>query len=540
VSAPAVFSLLAATTQTRSRGWVWLVGVGLIAGVVLASFVARLVVQVLPEATRDAVRKAARSSRFSLGGGVAVFIATVLFALYSTGLPVLTTPSSDSQSLAADNASGAAADATTDTVAGAASGGGPGTGAAGTGAVKRGTGSRSASAAAAAARSTGLYSGAADVQGITNDSITLCGHAPLSLGALLNTKVEDILVYWRYINEKGGINGRKVNVSLEDDQYSASGGVPAAQRCAERNPFFIFGSVGSDVVPPVRVWAEQNRQLYLYSFSPRAGTEKLKYSYSATISLEDLSTVIGRLATTRFGAKKTKVGVLWRNSSNIEPGRSAFKQEVARNGGTVVADLPVTQSQGNYSQEIIELQSRGAEVVAILDDALAQINVIKQGKSQNYNPQWLVFAFNAQTQTLGDDALNPPLVGTNLAPAYACHQYGGAYASYAADIKEFEDAYAKYSPKTDLCGLGGDIAWDTWVGFKVLGALLEACGRDCTRSRFAGQLDAGFNAKIGAACPIDFRGDAHHGGKYADYFEAYKLPSGDAGWRTPERCLSAK
>ncbi|HZN13597.1 MAG TPA: ABC transporter substrate-binding protein [Acidimicrobiales bacterium] len=520
--------------MTRSRGWVWLVAAGLIAGVVLVSFIARVVIQLLPADTRDNVRKAVRANAWPLGGGVGVLIATIVFALCSTGLPVISRPAASSaQSVAAADTTDTGDLPVDTTLAGAA--GGPAS-ATPAGAVS----AKRAAAAAGGARLASLYSGAADLQGITDDSITVCGHAPLSLGALLNTKAEDILVYWRYINDKGGINGRKINVSLEDDQYSASGGVPAAQRCAERNPFFIFGSVGSDVVPPVREWAEQNRQLYFYSFSPRAGTEKLKYSYTATISLEDLSTVIGRLATTKFGAKKSKVGVLWRNSSNVQPGRDAFKAEVARNGGKLVADLPVTQSQGNYSQEIIELQNRGAEVVVILDDALAQINIMKQGKSQNYNPQWLVFAFNVQTQTLGEDSLHPPLAGTNLAPAYQCHTFDGPYASYAADIREFEAAYAKFSPDTDLCGLGGDIAWDTWVGFKAAGAIIEACGRDCSRNKFAGLLDNGYNAKIGAACPVDFRGDPHHGGLYADYFEAYRLPNGKPGWRNPERCLRAK
>src|SRR5205807_2709625 len=97
-------------------------------------------------------------------------------------------------------------------------------------------------------------------------------------------------------------------------------------------------------------------------------------------------------------------------------------------------------------QEIIELQRSGAQVVFVLEAADAQLNVIKQAKTQQYNPQWEVFSFNIQTQTLMNDALTPPLLGTNLAPAYECHQYGGPYASYANEIKEFEAAYAKYDP----------------------------------------------------------------------------------------------
>ena len=134
--------------------------------------------------------------------------------------------------------------------------------------------------------------------------------------------------------------------------------------------------------------------------------------------------------------------------------------------------------------------------------------------------------------------MNPPLRGANLSPAYDCRQYGGSYASYAAEIKVFEEAYAKYSPNTDLCGITGDIAWQGWVGFKAFAGLFEACGRDCTRNRFAGIMEGGYKATLGAACEIDFSRDAHHGGNATDLMEAYNGPNG-AAYRNSQRCVKA-
>jgi branched-chain amino acid transport system substrate-binding protein len=385
-----------------------------------------------------------------------------------------------------------------------------------------------------------LFAADQDRRGITSDSIKICGHAPLLLGPILGTKTEDLLVYWRQLNDKGGVHGRKIDMSLEDDRYESSGGVPAAQRCREKNPFFVFGAIGSDVIAPVRVWAEQNRELYIYGFSVRKGSEKLRYSYTATIGSEDISRVLADVALTRFPSKKQKIGLVWRNSSNVEPAAIAFRQRVAQAGGKIVADIPVQQSQGNYSQEVIELQQRGAEVVYIGDDALSQINMMKQAKTQNYNPNWLVFSFNLQTQTLKEDSLGPPLTGANLAPAYACNNHSGTYAPYAADIKEFEAAYAKYSPNTDLCGPAGDVAFGTWLGFKAMAGLLEVCGRDCSRNTLAGIFEAGYKVNPGGAgCPVDFSRDAHHGGYGVNLMEAYRLDNGDYGWKNLKRCVTA-
>ena len=111
------------------------------------------------------------------------------------------------------------------------------------------------------------------------------------------------------------------------------------KKCAEGNPFMIFGALGSDVIPPVRNWAEQNKELYLYGFTVKAGSEHAKYTYSATISQEELSALLGDVAATRFAGKK--VGVVWRNSSNFQPGRDAFMTHLHP---TPAAGIAVTRS----------------------------------------------------------------------------------------------------------------------------------------------------------------------------------------------------
>jgi branched-chain amino acid transport system substrate-binding protein len=550
-----MIAALLAATETRSSSWVWVVVGGFAISLVLLYHVVSTAIGSLPDDIRDRLRGSLRSNGRPVAVTGVVLVWTMAFALYNMAIvPVSTVDeepvaAGDGVTLDADDGSivtggdvtPAPGDTTpaTDGSTGAAPatrGGAPAAPRPSYSALGN-QGSGGPTQAASNVRDSNLYSGDANTVGITADTIKICGHAPLSLGAVLNTKPEDLLVFWKHLNEKGGIHGRKFEVSLTDDQYTAEGGVPAAQQCAEQNPFMIFGALGSDVIPPVRQWAEENKQLYLYGFTVRAGSEKFRYSFSGTISQEALSTVIANVANQRFAG--TKVGILWRNSSNFQPGRDAFKRTIAAGGGEVVADIPVTKSQGNYTQEIIELRQSGAETVFVLDDAFSQTNIIKQAISQQYRPNWLVFSFNIQTQTIGADSLDPPLVGANLAPAYTNGVYDGPFASYAAEIKEFEAAYAKYSPNTDLKGIAGDIAWQGWVGFKAIAGLFEACGRECTRNRFAGVMEGGFKATIGAACPVDFSGDGHHGGHATDIMEAFLAPDGRAAWRNAARCQQA-
>jgi branched-chain amino acid transport system substrate-binding protein len=548
---------------SHSDTWIWAVVGGLAIAGVLFFHILHGIMQSLPAEVRAPIAASAKANSRPLAVLAVVVLWTATYGLYSvshltapagslsaaaqnnTGATsqtgaVSTTPSGTTQGKAVAPGP-AAGPATTISTAGAPTLSGTTT----TGSTNPSTANAavfgphagSASTSSSSFHDSNLFNAKANLRGITSNTVTVCGHAPLTLGYAINTKPEDELVFWNYLNANGGIYGRKFNVTLEDDQYTATGGVPAAQKCAAKNPFMIFGALGSDVIPPVRQWAEQNKELYLYGFTVRAGSEKFRYSFTNTISSEDLSSVIADLASDKLPGKK--VGIVWRNSSNFQPARDRFIAEVKKRGGDVVADVPVAQNQGSYSQEILTLQQKGAEVVYVLEDAFTQLAIIRQGKSQQYNPHWMVFGFNVQTKGLGNDALNPPLMGSNLAPPYECHHFTGPYASYGAEIKVFEAAYAKYSPNTDLCGIAGDVAWQSWVEFKNMAGLFVACGRDCTRNRFAGVMESGYAGTTGAACAVNFSGDGHHGGFRADLFEAYAVSSGNAGWRPIRRCVKA-
>src|SRR5688500_7475090 len=110
-------------------------------------------------------------------------------------------------------------------------------------------------------RDANLYTGADNTKGITAKEIVLCAHSALIFATALNIRPEDLNVYWTELNSKGGIFGRKVNMTFEDDAYSPAQAVTAAETCKSRNPFFLLGGIGFDQIPAVRTWAESNKML---------------------------------------------------------------------------------------------------------------------------------------------------------------------------------------------------------------------------------------------------------------------------------------
>lgn len=85
--------------------------------------------------------------------------------------------------------------------------------------------------------------GAAEsVPGVTETSIRI-GGPMLITGpiAVLGTAAADGLnVYWKWINDQGGVHGRKVECSVEDDGYDPTRAVAVAKKLIDRDKIFGF------------------------------------------------------------------------------------------------------------------------------------------------------------------------------------------------------------------------------------------------------------------------------------------------------------
>jgi ABC-type branched-subunit amino acid transport system substrate-binding protein len=429
---------------------------------------------------------------------------------------------------------------TTGTTTGGATGGTTGTVGGVGGSTGGSTGGASGGTTGVTMTGTHLFTAAEDRIGITATSIRMCAHAALTYGKAFNTDTSDLNVFWTALNtEKGGIFGRKVDVTYENDNYSPETAVTAAKTCVAKKIFMLLGGIGFDQIPTVRNYAEQVHQLYLYHTATINGSAGLKYSFSELPTVERVGEGFAQLAATKY--KGMKIGILKRDSANWEPGVVAFKKLAKTYGLTLISpDEKAAASAGNYTSQITNLKNEGAQVVWIWLNALESTEVIKQMKAQLWSPHLMVFPFNLTSQTLGSDALKPVMDGVAMYPAYSEGDYSGSFANYADDMKEFEAQYARYDPNADISSVGGDLLFLNWTAQKALYKQLLLCGKDCTRNRFVDVLQGYHATPISSACPIDFTtGDRHHGASYLTFMQTYTAPSGKVNWRETKQCVAA-
>lgn len=385
-----------------------------------------------------------------------------------------------------------------------------------------------------------LFAGAENTRGITKDEIRLCAHAALTYAAAFNTSPDDLNVYWTAVNDAGGVYGRQVRAFYENDNYTPTDAVKAATACLDKyDPFMLIGGIGFDQIPAVRDFAEQHRVLYFHHTATVNGSAGKQYSFTALPTTEKMGELFAELAATRF--PNQPVGIVKRQSENWEPGIEGFKQVAGKRGVDIVFERPVPQNKGSYLQDIVELKSSGAKVVWLWLNALETTTFVTQAKAQGFSPNFMVFPFNLTTQTLGNDALNPPLVGINMSNAYSKGDYSGPFAAYADDMRQFEAQYRKYRPNVDVGGVGGDLLFLNWSGQKAMHQLLLACGPDCTRNRFIEILHSETGRATSSTCPGDFNrpgaGNDRRGGYTASVLEAYRAPGGAVNYRNVVTCV---
>jgi ABC-type branched-subunit amino acid transport system substrate-binding protein len=390
----------------------------------------------------------------------------------------------------------------------------------------------------APARST-LFTPQEAVIGITKSSLTMCAHAALTYGAAFNTTADDFNVFWTALNtEKGGIYGRKVSVSYENDNYTPTEAVTAARACKAKNPFILLGGIGFDQIPAVRNYVEKERMLYMHHTATVKGSAGLKYSFTGLPTVERTGQAFAQLFLSKYKGKK--LGIIKRDGENWEPGVAAFKaaMKAAGQSGAIVAERAVAANKGNYTDEILAMRNAGAEVVWGWENALISTQILAQAKRQNYSPAWLLFPFNLTSQTLAGDAMSPPLDGVAMFSAFSKGDRSGPFQAYADDVTLFEQQYAKYRPDADLAGVGGDLLFLNWQAQKALYDMLLACGPACDRNRMVDTLTTYKKRPTSSACTIDFtRGDRRHGADQLTFMQTYRSPSGKVNWRNTVQCV---
>jgi branched-chain amino acid transport system substrate-binding protein len=327
---------------------------------------------------------------------------------------------------------------------------------------------------------------AANAPGVTDAEIKIGQTFPYSgpasgYGTIARTQA----AYFKMINEKGGVNGRKLNLISLDDGYSAPKTVEQTRRLIEEDGVaFTFQSFGGFTNLAVRPYLNANKVPQLFV---AAGADQLDdpQNFPWTIGFNPATSTEGRVYTKHILATKpgAKVGVLYQNDQLGKTFLAGVRDALgAEHAGQLVKEVSYEVADPTVDSQVITLQGAGVDALIIAATAKPAAQTIRKVYDLGWTPERYLF-FGAAS------------IAATLKPAGLEKSKGLITAGYLKDptvpswqddpgFKEWAAFAAKYMSATDVregTAVYGFTTAETMVH------VLEQCGDDLSRENILRQ-----------------------------------------------------
>ncbi|MFL6254366.1 MAG: ABC transporter substrate-binding protein [Pyrinomonadaceae bacterium] len=239
------------------------------------------------------------------------------------------------------------------------------------------------------------------------------------------------------INAAGGINGRKIEWVMEDDQGQTQQASTVVKKLINQDKVIaVIGEVASsNSLAAAPVAQEAKVPMITPSSTNPAVTQKGDYIFRVCFTDDFQGAVAAKFAANTLKAKKA--AILGDFNSDYSKGMSKFfREEFARLGGQIVSEQTYTQTDADYKGQLTSIRSSSPDVIFV-PGYYGQVGVIaKQAKE-----------LGIAAPLLGGDGWDGPplwdLGGTALNGSYMVNHYSIDDPSPA--VQKFVAAYkAKY------------------------------------------------------------------------------------------------
>jgi len=311
--------------------------------------------------------------------------------------------------------------------------------------------------------------------------------------------------YFQYANDQGGINGRKINLLVEDDGYSPPKAVAAAKKLIERDQvfclFLVVGSAQSLAMYPLLESAGIPLVQPATSNSHIADPPK-KYLFLADPNYVTQAKIGVEYILKELKVNDPKVAVIFQDDEPGHDYRDGVSLTCKHYNLKLVAEVPYKRGTSDFSSHVAKLKDSGADLVMMWTLIREPAGIIKEAAKVNYKPIWITSAASIDAKVLelmGDTAFDVKgLYGTgNL------HDMDPKLPAFA----EFLDVWPKYHKDSKP----GFYEWYGWGSAKILVEGIKRCGADPTREGLVKALESFSKHETGVFGPITWTPASRYG-----------------------------
>jgi branched-chain amino acid transport system substrate-binding protein len=340
--------------------------------------------------------------------------------------------------------------------------------------------------------------------GVTDTEVTIGVSTPLSgPAALWGTTAMGMKAWADYLNDKGGIHGRKINVIIKDDGYNPTRSMANLQEMKDK-VFAICGLLGSAPCGASKDWFPENKiplitayaNVRIYANQPK---EKQKYYFIAYPDYEDENHYLASWAIENLGTKT--IAVFYQNDDYGHQALAGVKSALG-DKAKIVAEVPYEITERALGTHALKLKESGADTVILVPTPTHAALMTKEMAKIAYKPKVLT------NFTMGDPIMfkiaGPTWEGTYISLAGNMSQPG-----FAPEANKVVETLLKYNP--DLKGKEYLAVFGA-VSMMHLAQGLENAGKDLTREKLITGMEMIKDWQPeGMGAPVTYGPDRHHG-----------------------------
>lgn len=195
-------------------------------------------------------------------------------------------------------------------------------------------------------------------------------------------------VYWRYVNGRGGINGRQVEIVIKDTQSSASVGKQEAQKLIEDDK--VFAIVVLDRLEnqkAIGAYLDSRKVPNIQIQTPANLDASQTWTFGVTIDHAVQGALIADYLIKSY-PKASKLAIVYENTSELHPGRDAFTKRVQALGKQVTYSKAIEGQENDFSGVALDLSNSGATAAWLYMAPTPAAKLANQADAAGYHPTW--------------------------------------------------------------------------------------------------------------------------------------------------------
>jgi ABC-type branched-subunit amino acid transport system substrate-binding protein len=352
-------------------------------------------------------------------------------------------------------------------------------------------------------------SGVHDTEVVLGSSLALKGHA----GYLGQETIKGAMAYIQFVNEAGGVHGRRIRLITRDDSYDPPKCLANTQRfLIEDQVFGLFCYVGTPTTVKVLPLVQEAHVPLLGMFTganalrdpflPYVVNVRASYYQETRAAIEHLVRDLGL----------TRIAVFYQYDAFGFDGLTGTELALKEFGLEPVARGSYVRGTNDVTEAVDRIAAAAAQAVVMIGTSDPCANFIRQTLHRGLRPLFYMVSF-VGARELSRNLAETNLDGVPVIMSQVVPPPRSADGTPTPSAQEFVELMARYFPGEEPNFVG----FEGYINAKVLVEALHRAGRELTRERFLRAVESMTDFAIGPDVRLSF-GPADHQGLDTVYF----------------------